>query len=431
MLDYDKFATIYKIQAMQYIGIDFGTSNSLASLVKNNQIEFVHYPDDNISNPTILYFPEKSKQVYIGNEGVEQYLHNLEENGFGGRLMLSIKTLLPDAKFDYTLVTGHGRLSSEDLAAKFLSPLKLMAERQFAGQFDRVVLGRPVDFSELAISRLESAARSAGFKEVVFWLEPVAAAMAYESTASKDELICVVDIGGGTSDICVIETSPARSLSPDRLGDIKAVGGIREAGDELSSQIMQHKLSSKFGAGSTFKSLGKILPFPAHIVHKLSKWHRINLLNNRDDRETIHSIYPFSDRQEDIKRLLNLIDHHYGFELFRAIDTAKKHLSESERVTIKFRPLDLSEQITITEFEKMILSTTQKIEKSIFDSLAAASVKAKDIKRVVLTGGTSQVPLLNRSVVKIFGEEKILRPDYFSSVATGLGYVASRLNERH
>lgn len=413
---------------MRYIGIDFGTSNSLASLVVNDQIEFVHYLDGNISNPTILYFPEKSKQVYIGNEGVERYLANLEESGLGGRLMLSIKTLLPDAKFDYTLVTGHGRLSSEDLAAKFLSQLKLMAERQFAGHFDGVVLGRPVDFSELAIRRLENAARAVGFKEVVFWLEPVAAAMAYELTSTKEELVCVVDIGGGTSDICVIETSPARSLSPDRLADIKAIGGIREAGDELSSQIMKHKLSSRFGAGSTFKSLGKTLPFPPHIIHKLSKWHRINLLNNRDDRETIHSIYPLSDRPKDVKRLLNLIDHHYGFELFRAIDTAKKHLSNSNRAMIKFSPLELSEQITVMEFEEMIMPTTQKIEKSIFDALTEAAVKTEDIKRVILTGGTSQVPLLNRSVGKIFGEEKILRPDYFSSVATGLGYVASRVN---
>ena len=126
---------------MQYIGIDFGTSNSLASLVKNNQIEFVHYPDKNISNPTILYFPAKSKQVYIGNEGEERYLTNLEESGIGGRLKLSIKTLLPDAKFDYTLVTGHGRLNSEDLVAKFLSQLRLMAEKQFAERFDGVSFG--------------------------------------------------------------------------------------------------------------------------------------------------------------------------------------------------------------------------------------------------------------------------------------------------
>ena len=419
---------ICQSRIMQYIGIDFGTSNSLASLAVKNQIEFVKFPDGNISTPTVLYFPEKSKQFYIGSDAVRRYLDNLEENGIGGRLMLSLKTLLPDAKFDHTTVAGHGSQTPEDLVSKVLSILKKMAEAQFSRTFEGVVLGRPVEFSALAVSRLEKAAKIAGFKNVVFWLEPVAAALAYEMTSAKEELICVVDIGGGTTDVCVIETSAARSLSPDRIGDIKAVGGVYEAGDELSAQIMKHRLAPRFGAGSTFKSLGKTLPFPAHLIYKLSKWHRINLLNNRRDKETLQTIFPSSDRPADVERLLSLIDHHYGFELFRAIDTAKKDLSDSERAAVKFRPLDLCEEITVGEFERMISETADDIERSIVETLSAASVTAKNIKRVLLTGGTSQVPLLNRSVVKIFGEKKVLRPDYFSSVATGLGYAASRLN---
>lgn len=412
---------------MRFIGIDFGTSNSLASLVRDDKIEFVKYPDDNISNPTILYFPAKSKQHYIGNDAVYRYLAHLEDNQIEGRLMLSIKTLLPETNFDHTTVLGFGRQTAEDLVARFLSVLKQYAEKQFSRQFDGVVLGRPVHFNELAVSRLEKAAKIAGFKEVVFWFEPVAAALAYEMTSTKDELVCVVDIGGGTSDVCVIETSPARSLLPERLTDIKAVGGVNEAGDELSSQIMKNKLAPRFGAGSTFTSLGKVMPFPAHIIYKLSRWHRINLLKTSGDVSTISAIYPFSDRQEDVMRLLNLIKHHYGFELFQAIDAAKKHLSGNDAATVKFRRLDLSEEITLGEFEDMIKPVVEKIEKSVLDSLASASVKPKDIGRVILTGGTSQVPLINRKVIEIFGEEKILRPDFFSSVSTGLGYAASRL----
>ncbi len=413
---------------MQYIGIDFGTSNSLASLAVNNQIKFVEFADGAISTPTILYFPERSKQFYIGVDAVQRYLHNLEENGIGGRLMLSIKTLLPDAKFDHTTVAGHGSQAAEDLVSKVLVVLKRMAETQFSQKFDGVVLGRPVEFSELAVQRLEKAAHLAGFERVVFWLEPAAAAMSYETTSTRDELICVVDIGGGTTDVCVIETSRDRSASPERERDIKAVGGIYEAGDELSARIMKHNLASLFGADSTFISLGKTLPFPAHLIYKLSKWHRINLLNNRRDKETLQDILPSSNRPEDVERLLNLIKNHYGFELFRAIDAAKKDLSDSERAAIKFRPLDLDEAIGIAEFEATIAEVAANIERSIVETLAAASVKPRNIKRVLLTGGTSQVPLLNRTVIKIFGEKKILRPDYFSSVAAGLGFAASRLN---
>lgn len=414
---------------MQYIGIDFGTSNSLASLVENDKIEFVNFPDDNISNPTILYFPVKSKQYYIGNDAIYRYLAHLEEdNESAGRLMLSIKTLLPEANFDHTTVVGFGRQAPEDLVGKFLTILRELAERHFNRKFEGVVLGRPVHFNELAVNRLEKAAKIAGFKKVVFWLEPVAAALAYELTSVKDELVCVVDIGGGTSDICIIETSRARSLSPDRLDDIKAVNGVNEAGDELSSQIMKYKLAPKFGAGSTFTSLGKILPFPAHIIYKLSKWHWINLLKTSGDISTISSIHPFSDQPENVKRLLDLIKNHYGFELFRAIDTAKKHLSDDDSAFVRFRPLDLAEKILLDEFEDMIAGVVKKIEESVLDSLTAAAVKPGDVDRVILTGGTSQVPVISQSIIKIFGEEKILRPDFFSSVATGLGHVASRLS---
>lgn len=413
---------------MQFIGIDFGTSNSLAALFKNEEINFVKFPDGGISNPTILYFPARLKQHRIGNDAVESYLHDLEEGGIGGRLMLSIKTLLPEANFDYTIVAGHGRMTAEDLAAKFLSALKRMAEEQFSSEFGGVVLGRPVQFSDFAIARLEKAAQIAGFEKVVFWLEPVAAALAYERTTRGDELVCVVDLGGGTSDICVIETSPKRSLIPDRIGDIKATGGVNKAGDELNSQIMKEKLAVRFGAGSTYKSLGRTLPFPAHIIYRLSEWHRINMLNESGDKSIISDIIPYSDRQADVERLYNLIDHRYGFELFRSIDAAKKTLSAQEKTFIRFSPLDLREPINVGEFENIITETEQKIRKAITDSLHAASVSPAAIDRIILTGGTSQVPHISRMVTEIFGAEKILRPDFFSSVATGLGYVASTFN---
>jgi hypothetical chaperone protein len=410
---------------MNFIGIDFGTSNSLASLFENNNFEFVKYADGNISNPTILYFPAKEKQYYIGNAGIERYLYHLENSEVAGRLMLSIKSLLPDSAFDYTVVAGYGRQTADDLVAKFLVKLKELSEAQFDRKFDGVVLGRPVHFTELAVGRLENAAKFAGFKETIFWLEPVAAALAYETSLTKDELVCVVDIGGGTSDICVIETSNSRSLTPERFNDIKAVSGVYQAGDELSSQIMQQKLATKFGAGSTFTSLGKTLPFPIHIINRLSKWHKINLLRNIDDLSTISSIFRTTDQPDDIERLQTLIKNHYGFELFGAIDSAKQHLSSADLAIIKFRQLGLAEEITLTEFENIISETVKKIENSILECLNSASIKPADINRVLLTGGSSQVPILNQTVVKIFGEDKIMRPGFFSSVATGLGHIAS------
>lgn len=413
---------------MKFIGIDFGTSNSLAAHVQNDKIEFVRFPDNNISNPTIIYFPEKSKKVEIGIAAVEKYLTDLEENEEFGRLMLSIKTLLPDEKFDHTVVIGHGKQTAAGLAAKFIKALKDLAEEQFGYQFEGVVMGRPVDFSPLAISRLEEAARLAGFKEVVFWLEPVAAAMDYERGSERDELLCVVDIGGGTSDICIIETSPKRVNEPNRIQDIKAITGINLAGDAFSSEIMKHRLAERFGDGSTFTSLGETLPFPIHIIKTLNKWHRIHQLNSSNTLPDLLSILVSSDRPDDVDRLIKLIRNNYGYELFRAIDQAKKDLTLNNRTRIRFRPLELNEEIEVREFESLIKPVIDKIENSIIQCLNLAEVKPSEINRVLLTGGSSQVPLMDRTISEMFGEGKIRRPDFFSSIATGLGYVAQRLN---
>lgn len=413
---------------MKFIGIDFGTSNSLASLIYNNQIRFVNFVDNRRSNPTVIYFPSNSKEFYIGTEAIQRYLTHLEEGHREGRFMMSIKTLLPDDKYDHTVVAGHGSLTAADLVAKFLSVLKRMAEKQFSQQFEGVVLSRPVEFTEIALKRLESAAKIAGFKEVILWMEPVAAALAYEATSTQDELICIVDLGGGTSDICVIETSPARSFRSNRQNDIKSVGGKYLAGDKMNSLIMERKLAPRFGSGSTFISLGKELPFPVHIINKLSMWHWVNFLRNPRDINTISTILVSSDRPEDVNRLLNLIKNYHSFELFQAIDRAKGLLSLNDRTKIEFKALDLHERFYRDEFEQIISPVTTEIEKSIHETLNFASVKPKDIDKVIFTGGTSQVPILGQLVENIFGKQKLLRPDVYSSVATGLGYIASRVN---
>lgn len=412
---------------MNFLGIDFGTSNSLACRVNDGRVEFARFLDGGTSNPTVIYFPDKrGRQYFIGNDGIGRYLHDLEEHEAAGRLMLSIKSLLPDAKFDYTTVVGHGQQTPQDLVGKFLIKLRELAERQFGLTFEGVVLGRPVDFSELAVERLRKAAEIAGFREVVFWLEPAAAAAAYEITAERDELVCVVDIGGGTSDICVIETSPRRTFNSDRRGDIKAVTGVYQAGDELNSLIMKTTLAPHFGADSTYTSMGKVLPFPVHIIQRLSRWHRINLLRAEGVISTITEILRTSDRPDEVERLYKLVKYHLGFELFGAIDAAKRELSEKESTEIYFRPLDLDEPLTVGEFEETIVPVVDAIEGSIRECLSLALVGPEKVDRVILTGGTSQVPVLDRLIRRVFGDEKVHRPDFFASVATGLGAVAGR-----
>lgn len=193
---------------------------------------------------------------------------------------------------------------------------------------------------------------------------------------------------------------------------------------------MRQKLAPRFGAGSVFYSLGKELPFPIHLIERISKWHRINMLKDHRFIGDILEIKSTSDRPEDVERLYELISYNYGYELFQAIDTAKKELSAAEETSVKFRPLDLRESLTREEFEAVAQPVCDKIKDAIMEALRRASLSPSAINRVLVTGGTSQIPLIYRMIADIFGEEKLLKMDYYSSVANGLGTIAAGLNKQ-
>jgi hypothetical chaperone protein len=411
---------------MNTIGIDFGTSNSVAVISSGDGVRFAEFPDGRIGNPTVIYFPGNRRDYYIGAEGIDTYFDDLEHGLTGGRLMFSIKTLLPDEKFDHTLVSKHGHLAPSDLCGRYLLKLKAMAEAQFERDFDRAVLGRPVDFSDFAVDRLEKAARIAGFKEVEFVLEPLAAAAAYKSESVSPELVFVVDLGGGTSDTCIVEVNREQRFQIGNPEAIKAVGGIRVAGDALSARIFLEKLGPRFGAGSTYMSLGRELPFPVHIIQKLSHWSRVNLIRAAGDLKTIAEILTYSDRPDDVGRLLTLVKDHLAYETYKAVEAAKIELSFDTISEIRYSRLSLKEPISRTEFEQLCGDIFGSIRNSILETCRSASIDPGRIDKVLLTGGTSQIPYIQQTIEDIFAPEKIMRPGFFSSVASGLGHLAGQ-----
>jgi hypothetical chaperone protein len=410
---------------MNTIGIDFGTSNSVAAVSDGGgRVRFAEFPDGRIGNPTVIYFPGDRLEYRIGADGIDKYFDDLEHGLSGGRLMFSIKSLLPDVKFDHTLVSKHGHLTPSDLCGRYLFKLKAMAEAQWGRTFERVVLGRPVDFPDFAIGRLKAAALTAGFKEVEFVLEPLAAAAGYESESNSKELVFVVDLGGGTSDTCIVEVARGYRIGTPEA--IKAVGGIRVAGDALSARVFIEKLGPRFGAGSTYASLGRDLPFPVHIIQKLSHWSRVNLIRAAGDLKTIAGILPYSDRPADVERLLHLVREHLGYETYRAVETTKAELSTETDAEIRYGRLGLREPLSREEFERLCDDIFESIHESILETCRSASVGPDRIDRVLLTGGTSQIPYIQQTIEQIFSPERIVRPGYFSSVASGLGRLTAQ-----
>lgn len=415
-------------------GIDFGTSNSGIAVMKDGSgmvIQGNSKSDKTLSS--VLFFPKPSSglfYVYVGEEAIQKYI----ETGMEGRLIQSIKTVLPDKSFDYTIIHGE-TYRIEDLIKIIIADLKEKADYTLQKNVTKAVLGRPVFFSdddpeanELAAQRLLTAAYDAGFEDVYLQLEPIAAAFAYEQTITNPELVLVADFGAGTSDFTLMRLDPKKSHLVNRRSDILATGGVHIGGDDFDSEIMWHKLASYFGYGAKFNDGDKWLEIPVHILRKLCRWEKMSFL--KSDHRTRRDLTFFArttDSPESLLRLITLIDYDLGFSLFQSIEHAKKDLSQQQQSYIAFERMNirLQELITLTELDQMIAEKVEQLKTYITSFLADANVKEEKIDIVFMTGGSSLVKKIRKIFIDMFGQEKIRGGETFTSVAKGLALSSS------
>src|SRR5262249_39035899 len=196
------------------VGIDFGTTNSaLAVADTSGSSRLAAFQSEEESELTtfrsLLYFSgeergaDRRPLVVAGPDAIRKYL---EADG-NGRLMQSMKSHLSSRSFTHTTIFGR-QYTLDNLITIILRRLKEAAEKNLGELGGKVVIGRPVHFvgarnedeDDFALSRLKLAAEKAGFEEVSFEFEPVAAAYQYEQNLDHDELVLIGDFGGGTSD---------------------------------------------------------------------------------------------------------------------------------------------------------------------------------------------------------------------------------------
>ena len=428
-----------------YFGLDFGTSNSAIAAIMNNEIRLLdidrHNPIQN-SLKSVLYFIKegRKRKAYVGYEAVKEYI----ATGGEGRCLQSIKTFLPDSSFTETEIL-YKTYTLEELIAFILRTMKERGEQAIQSTVDHVVLGRPVLFSEdptkdkLAEDRLRTAAEAAGFKNIVFQLEPIAAALSFEKSLNTDDekLVLVGDFGGGTSDFTIMKACRKHTVKQDRSDDILAVGGIYIGGDLFDSEIMWEKVCPYYGKNVRVNSPMGDYRFGLSTITlaKLKRWHLIPHLKSLQTMKNIREIKylaPPRDRSA-IENLEKLINENYGYLLFQAIEKAKCDLSDHDQTDIRFSDygIEIIEAIEKKEFEGFIADKVEQIDAKVSDALKDAGIHSEDIDVVFLTGGSSYVPLIRSLFEARFGRDKISQSDAFTSVAFGLGVYAAMLDRRH
>lgn len=409
------------------LAIDFGTSNSLVgAFVDNNKIPALPidpFATDPTMMRTLLYFPT-ADQCYYGAQALSEYVAQDME----GRLFRSFKSHLPTQSYLGTVIDNR-ILSLENMVGTFLLELKKRAESILGITVDKAVIGKPARYSmdpvadELALFRMKKAAQFAGFTEVEFVPEPLAAAFDYRKQIKSEKLILIGDFGGGTSDFTVIRLRP-ESFSKK---DVLAIDGCPLAGDSLDSVFMSHKLSRHFGAQSIYRlpmstnllkmppSVTQRLNHPAHIVH----------LKEKETYQFIKEVRKcalLDSDKEAIDRLFLMIEDQQIFSFFEKIENTKKSLSKQAEYEFKFDypGLDVVEKFTQKQFVEWSSSIKEKVFNSLDNCLSSANVTYQDIDLVCLTGGTAQVPFIKEEFEKRFGCDRLQTQSHFHSVLSGL-----------
>jgi hypothetical chaperone protein len=419
------------------IGLDFGTTNSaIAVAADDRQAMLASFADaaaTTTSFRSILYFPAKDRsspqkiETQAGPEAINSYL----DADTKGRLIVSIKSYLASRLFTSTSINGRN-YTLEDLIAIILRRLRNAAIEQFGTAATQVVLGRPVRFAgadnkedeQLALQRLQTAAELAGFQQISFELEPVAAAYQYETQLDHDELVLIGDFGGGTSDFTLARLGPGRKKAGHN--PVLGTSGVAIAGDTFDSRIMMRLVGPKLGLGSHYVSLGKELPVPVWVYSQLSSWHHMFLLKEPKTMAVLREVRNQAAEPEKVRALVQIIAENLGYALYRAVEQTKVSLTDKELADFLFTQSTvlLEDSLERWQFESWIQDDIQNIAACVRSLLDQCGVKPPDIDSIFLTGGSSFVPVVRRFFSRTFGADKLRSGEELTTVAKGLALRA-------
>lgn len=411
------------------VGIDFGTSNSaVSSLGPDGLARLVPLEGGATGMPTAVFFNAEDGSTHFGREAVGLYLAGVE-----GRLMRSLKSLLGSSLLEEETAVGSGTLSFRAIIARYLSELRARTAAHLGHAPVRAVIGRPVHFADDAPDRdrraqaaLGECAASAGFEEVRFELEPIAAALDYEQRVAREALVLVVDIGGGTSDFTVVRLGPQRMARDDRSSDILATAGIHIAGTDYDQRLNLRRVMPLFGyqhVGPT----GREVPSPPFI--DLASWHLIHwMYAPKMVREVRALRSDFADpRLHD--RLMTVLEQRLGHLVLSEVEKAKIASSiDGGRAMIDLSTVErgLEAGLDAQGMAQDLQALLAQVVDCAAECVRRAGLQPDQLDAIYLTGGSSALRPFLALLAQRFPATAIVEGDLFGGVASGLAYSARR-----
>ena len=448
------------------VGVDFGTTNSVAAFYDGDQLRLVDLESHGSVMPSATYI-DQELQTKTGDLAIQQYITDntgrtvelvpevigetskfsesgnseepsevdtvteqiygapITDSGLQGRLFRGTKRLLGDERVRRLMVFDQPfRLVA--LITPILLRIRKALEKE-VGKLDMVHIGHPVNFegkerlrNKLALDRLGEAYKYAGIPGQEFYPEPVAAAVSFLNLHPEvqGETLLTLDFGGGTLDFCVLRKYR------DQF-EVLATHGIGMGGDHIDQLLFRELLFPLMGKGETWKRKGfdreieTRFPFE-DFEDLLLNWAITYTLNqNRYTTPVMDCIRQGGPGKRKFERLQEVIKHNLSYLLFSAIKNFKADLSNHNEATLDIPEIDVNIMMNRMEFENLIQSPLQSVAKSLDETVSQAGLKLDEIDIVLGTGGSSLIPAVRAMLDERF-PGKVVEHDPFTSVATGL-----------
>jgi molecular chaperone DnaK len=368
------------------IGIDLGTTNSAMAYMSGGKPNVIANAQGGRLTPSVVAKNDEG-EIVVGQPAKNQAVTNPEGTIYSVKRLIGRTWDDPEVQKDKKLLpfemrkskTGGVEVQMEDkwytpqeISAKILAKLKKDAEDFLGEKVNQAVITVPAYFDDSQRQATKDAGKIAGFEVKRIVNEPTAAALAYGLESKKDEKVAIFDLGGGTFDISILEIG-------DGVFEVLSTNGDTHlGGDDFDQEIIDH------------------------IVKEFEKEHGIDL---REDRTALQ-------------------------RLKEAAEKAKIELSSSEKTEINIPyitasdkgPKHLKMELTRSDLEKLTSDLIDATIKPTEKALKDAKLKVGDVDEVLLVGGMTRMPAIQKKVKDFFGKEpnKSVNPDEVVAIGAAI-----------
>jgi molecular chaperone DnaK len=372
------------------LGIDLGTTNCAMAIIEGGRPKILENAEGNRTTPSVVAI-SKSGERLVGQTAKRQAVTNPENTVYAVKRLIGRRFEDEEVQRDIKTVSfkivkagegvkvkiGDKEHTPQEISAMILSKLKADAEAKLGEKITEAIITVPAYFNDSQRQATKDAGQIAGFEVKRIINEPTAAALAYGFEKKKGQQIAVYDLGGGTFDISILD------VSEDTV-EVKSTNGDTHLGGEDFDQI--------------------IIKW---IIDEFKKDQGINLAN---DTLALQRIKEAAEKAK--------------IELSTTTDT---EINQPFITTDASGPKHLVMKMTRAKLEELVGDLVEKTIAPCREALKDAKMEVKDIEEVIMVGGMTRMPLVQKRVKEFFGKEPNLGVNPDEVVAVGAAVQAGVL----